>query len=84
MARDATLKDCVKIPLVKAATEPTTGGNYQLITNRYWQVVDSCILLYRGFAPQCNSSKDICERLSGGIGQVKFLEKVWLHHECDR
>jgi hypothetical protein len=83
MARGSTLKDCKKIPIEKATATPTNGGTYELLVNRYWQVVDGCILLFRGFSPQCNENKSITERLSGGVGDVMFLERVWLHHECD-
>lgn len=83
MAKGKALDKCEKIPLAKATAEPDKEGSYDLLANRYWQVVDDCILLYMGFAPQCNSNQSIAERLAGGVGEVKFLPRVWLEHACE-
>ena len=83
MARGKTLKDCKKIPVSEATQQPTKDGCYELITNHYWQIVDDCILLYRGFAKQCNINESISKRLAGDVGEVRLLERVWLLHECD-
>lgn len=83
MARGSALKDCKKIPISEATQQPTKDGSYDLLANRYWQVVDDCILLYRGFAAQCNANESISKRLAGDVGEVRFLERVWLPHKCD-
>jgi hypothetical protein len=84
MARGSSLADCKKLPVEKVTAPPTESGYYELLTNRYWQVVDNCILLYRGFAPQCNENRSIVARLTGDVGEVVYLERVWLRHECER
>jgi hypothetical protein len=83
MARGSALKDCIKVPVSTVTTEPTKEGCYELLTDRYWQVVDGCVLLYKGFSPQCNSNESISKRLVGDTGEVQFLKRVWLPHRCD-
>lgn len=84
MARGSVLDECERIPIDFATREPDRDGSYKLLTNRYWQVVDECILLYKGFSPQCNSNKSITDRLSAGVGETRFIGKVWLKCRCDR
>lgn len=52
-----------KIPIV----DLTNPENYDVaqIFNNYWWVVtpDDCALLFRGCAPQCNMSKNVCEKI---------------------
>ena len=84
MARLSVLEQCKRIPLAKATEPPTKSGTYNLIVGHYWQVVDDCLLLFRGFAPQCNANESITKRLAGDTGDVQYIERVWLHHECDQ
>jgi hypothetical protein len=83
MASRSALKDCEMIPVEDVITPPEKGGTYDLYVSRYWQVVDGCVLLYKGFSPQCNASESLSRRLAGGVGEVVFLERVWLKHKCD-
>ncbi len=48
--------------------------------NKYWSVVNGCVLFFEGVAPQCNSNKDIAEMVTKKLfpsGQVKFLDIVY-------
>ncbi len=83
MAKGKALDRCKRIPLAEAAAEPSGSGYYELLADRYWQVIDGCILMFDGWAPQCNSSESITKRLTGDVGEVRFLPRVWLKHSCD-
>ncbi len=78
------LKLCKKIPLEKATT-PVDGA--EVMANRYWVVVDECILLYRGVAPQCNGNKEVADSIQKKLypdGKVLHLPVVYVDREFRR
>lgn len=67
----------VKVP-IKEATTPTDGS--RVYANRYWTVMDECILFWRGFAPQCNSNEDIAKKVRDKLYpecDVRFFEVIY-------
>lgn len=50
----------IKYPISKA-TKPPQDGLCRVYSDHYWLVIDECILFYRGFSPQCNSDRRLCE-----------------------
>ena len=67
-----------KIP-IEEATTPREGA--RVYKDRYWTVLDECILLYDGFAPQCNPNKDIAELVGKKLypnSDIRFIETVFL------
>lgn len=67
-----------KYPINKA-TKPPPGGLCWVYTDRYWLVVDECILFYRGFSPQCNPDRRLCElRKDLAEADIVFLSQVFV------
>lgn len=66
-----------RIPVEKAM-KPFDGA--RVLTNRWWVVVDECLLFYRGFSPQCNAIESITKRLAAihPSGEVRFLETAYV------
>lgn len=53
-----------KVPISKI-TDPIGKDVVQLYHNYWWSVTDdNCVLFFRGKTPQCNMSKNICERIT--------------------
>lgn len=76
--------DFTKISIEDATSIPEKDGFYKILRNRYWQTTDDdCILLYKGFSPQCNKHKSIVESImkkqtKSPATNIKFLDKVFL------
>lgn len=71
-----------RIPISKA-TQPFDGA--LVIANRYWTVVDGCILFYRKKSPQCNSDRRLVEHTNKRLyptATVEFLPVVFVEHNC--
>lgn len=69
---------CVKIK-VEEAILPKDG--WTVLTNRWWIVKDECVMLFKGWSPQCNSEKKISESIRDKIypgAVVRFLEAVFV------
>ena len=72
------MKHMTKIPIEKATT-PFNGA--EVLTNRWWSVLDGCIFIYRDVSPQCNSQKEISEMLTKKLfpgGESVFLPVVYI------
>jgi hypothetical protein len=70
-------------------TDATTPKDGRCMTDRWWVVtleelgVPSCIILWRGFSPQCNHNEVIARSLTEQMWpdcDVKFLPVVYLRH----
>jgi hypothetical protein len=76
-----------KIKISDATKEPKDDGVYCLMTNRFWLVTDDdCILIYRGYSPQCNRNKQISESILKNnplAKKVLLIDSVWIEHVCD-
>ena len=76
-----TLENYKKVPIEKAV-KPKDG--YVVMADRWWIVVDECILFYRGYAPQCNDVKAITESIRDRMypgAEVRFLPMVFRAQE---
>lgn len=76
------LKHITKVPIEKA-TKPFDGAI--VIANRYWIVIDDCILFYRKHSPQCNSQLAVVESIKKRLypdAEIRFLECVYREHNC--
>jgi len=74
----------IRVPVESIADVPHQDGYYQCLTNRWWVVVDGCILIYKGFSPQCNETKDIADRMAVARGgAVEFIKRAFIKHHCD-
>lgn len=81
------IKHMTYVP-VSEATQPRNGV-YQIRKDYYWSVVDKdgidCIMLYRGYSPQCNSDKSIVEQVNGRLypeAKIVQLPVVYVPWEC--
>jgi len=77
-----------KIPIDDITTTPETDGFYELRAGRYWAVTDNDeVLIYDGFAYQCNNSKEIMERIIKNDAhpgtKVVLIEHAWCKHNCN-
>jgi len=75
--KEQSIDKCDKIPISKAIV-PFTGA--QVWVNYYWVVVDECILFYKRTAPQCNSNKELTERVRDKLypgAEVRFIPLVY-------
>jgi hypothetical protein len=60
MSKCENCKLLTKIPIEKA-TKPFDGA--RVYADKWWIVMDGCVLFYRGRSPQCNANEDIAKRL---------------------
>jgi hypothetical protein len=69
----------IKFPISKA-TEPPQDGACWIYRDRFWLVVDECILFYMGRSPQCNSQESIVARLNltKDAGEIRFIPLVFV------
>ena len=55
---------------VERATTPRTG-DFRLRVNAWWSVIDhggiDCIMLYAGYAPQCNDSEVVVKSINSKL-----------------
>lgn len=75
-------KDWIKVK-IEDAIIPHEG--YTVIMDRWWSVKDGYIFYYRYYTcPQCNSNKDITERLGEKHGRTpQFIPIVYQPHNCN-
>lgn len=76
-------KYITKIPIEKAIT-PFDGAI--VIADRWWTVVDECILFYKETRPQCNSHKEVAEHLNKRLypnAECRFIPVVYVEHRCE-
>jgi hypothetical protein len=79
--------DFTKIPIEEITEPPEKSCCVDIITNHYWGVTDDgCVLLYRGYSRQCNSNKEIAEKVCGSENHpatsVQFIERAYIPHDC--
>lgn len=73
------IAQCEKLPIADAINPPQKDGMlFRMIVNRWWCVVDGCLLLYLGVSPQCNPDKAIAERVYSAMGNLEFIERAWI------
>ena len=76
-------KIITKVPITTAIM-PFDGA--MVIANRWWTVIDNCILFYRGRSPQCNSeeavSRCLTKKLYPGADCI-FIPIVYVEHRCE-
>ena len=69
---------------IEKATTPFNGA--MVMTNRYWIVIDDCILFFgKNKSPQCNSDQRLAEYINKRLypeASVKFLPVVYIEHNC--
>jgi len=74
-------KNKFEIIPVEEAIRPKNGAT--VYTNKYWAVLDGCVLFFRGFAPQCNANKELAEMVVSRLypdAEIELLDCVY-HHE---
>ena len=85
--KEMKVSDFTKIPIEEVLQPPAKEGCFDVLKDRYWGVTnDGCILLYKGYARQCNSSKEIAEKVCGITNHpatsVRFIKTAYLPHDC--
>lgn len=74
------------IKIEDAIAEPTEDDFYYLMTDRFWATDGEHIFRYRGASYQCNTNKNVVEKVVKGESHpgthVIFLKKVWMKHDC--
>ncbi len=80
--------DFTKIPVDEVSKVPEKGGFYDVIKKHWWCIdKDKNILLYQGFARQCNSNSKIArvfiDREKHPAVEIMYLETVFLPHKCE-
>lgn len=76
MAMD--MKRVTKIPLDKVQT-PFDGA--KVVTKMWWVVLDGCVLLWRGWAMQCNKNREIAAKVGEKLypgSTVQFIDVAYL------
>ncbi|RLI66842.1 MAG: hypothetical protein DRO67_00265 [Candidatus Asgardarchaeum californiense] len=71
------LNNYTKIP-VEEAIIPKNGST--VYVDKYWCIVDNCVLFYRDVAPQCNSNREIAERVAEKLypeATVQFIPRIY-------
>lgn len=74
------------LPTEKYTSTPPDGF-CQVLRDRWWQVhPEKGLAIYRGpdrrfFSPQCNQNRALVEKMPAEL-EVRFLEFVWLPHDC--
>jgi len=77
------MKDITMVPIAKA-TAPFDGA--MVMANRWWTVIDGCILFYRGDRPQCNSQKEVVQHNNKRLypnATIEFIPIVYVEHRCE-
>lgn len=80
----SALDKCTKVPLEKALKP---FDNALVLTDRWWVVVDNCILFYRGYSPQCNSQKEITELSMRRLypkAEAVYFPVIYVEHRCEQ
>jgi len=77
-----------RIPVTEVTKIPENGGFYDVIKNCWWGIdKNNNILLFQGFARQCNSNESIAKRLieheDHPAIKAQLLETVFLPHKCE-
>lgn len=76
-------KDLYRVTIEKATT-PFDGA--LVMTNRYWTVIDNCILFYgKHKTPQCNSNEHLVRHTNSRIypgADTVFIPVVYVEHNC--
>jgi hypothetical protein len=73
------LSKCKKVPVELSFIAPDSGL-VRIYTNRWWLVVDDCILFYMGSRPQCGRNESEAEELRDKVyprGEVMFIRHVY-------
>lgn len=70
---EQSIDKCEKIPVSKAIV-PFTGS--QVWVDYYWVVVDECLLFYKKTAPQCNSNKELTEKVRDKLYPGAEVRKI--------
>lgn len=81
-------KDFIRVPLEKITTTPTKSGCWRLIRDHWWCVdSEENVLFYKRLtSPQCNTNKNIAERLISldeSVVNVVFINYAWIRHDCE-
>ena len=79
------MKPNVYLKLSDVTRVPKRSGRYALIKNCYWIIVNESIIIYQGYSMQCNSNKNIANRIASIYenSRVELIETVFLpsHNE---
>ena len=70
--------DLTRIPVEEAIT-PRNG--MVVMCDRWWIVLDGCLLFFKGFAPQCNAVEKIAKSIRDRLypdADVRFLPLVFV------
>jgi len=64
----------IKMIPVEEAIKPK--DQHVALIDRWWIVVDNCIMIYADFAPQCNRDKRISEKIQKKIYPMGTVEQI--------
>ena len=63
------------MPIALLTTPPEKDGNFALLTNRWWSVVEDHLVFCYYTSPQCNGNKEIAAMMKG---EVRFIPKTYI------